>query len=197
MARSKPAENTLLQRVSEGDASAVNQVLDRYSALVWSIVRQRLDARSAEDIVQEIFIDVWRSAPRYDPQKSSEATFIATIARRRLIDFTRRERRRPEREELFDVWSDGSRSVQEELEVADEARVASEAIEKLKPAQRKVLQMSIVDGFTHTQIAEITRLPLGTVKSHARRGLERVRSMLSPGPDPNTAASSTTRGGPS
>ena len=186
MGRSKPAENTLLQRVSQGDASAVNQVLDRYSALVWSIVRQQLDARSAEDIVQEIFIDVWRSAPRYDSEKSSEATFIATIARRRLIDFTRRERRRPEREELFDVWSDDSRPVQDELEVQDEARVASEAIEKLKPAQRQVLQMSIVEGYTHTQIAEITRLPLGTVKSHARRGLERVRQMLSPSQDADT-----------
>ena len=156
----------------------MTQVLDRYSALVWSIVRQQLDARSAEDIVQEIFIDVWRSAPRYDPEKSSEATFIATIARRRLIDFTRRERRRPEREELFDIWSDESRPVQDELEVMDEARVASEAIEKLKPAQRQVLQMSIVDGFTHTQIAEITRLPLGTVKSRLRRAREAFRQQL-------------------
>ena len=170
-------ELTLLQRTAGGDATAIPLVLDRYGALVWSIARQQIGPDAAEDVVQEIFIEVWKSAGRYSPERGSEATFITTIARRRLIDYRRKSGRRPEHEELVESVAEEAVEV-DPVELADEAKVAVRALERLKPEQRRILKLALVDGLTHTQIAEATRLPLGTVKSHARRGLERVRSML-------------------
>ena len=167
----------LLQRVARGDAAAVSLVLDRYAGLVWTIARRQVGSEDAEELVQEVFIDVWKSASRYDPELGSEATFITTIARRRFIDHRRRTGRRPEHEELKENFAEEV-GVPDSAELADEARVAAEALQQLRPDHRKVLQLAIVEGLTQTQIAEVTRLPLGTVKSHARRGLERVRSLL-------------------
>lgn len=170
-------ELTLLERVAAGDRSAVPQLLDRYGPLVWSIARRQLGNEAAEDAVQETFVQIWKNAERFDPSRASEATYITTIARRRVIDFRRKAGRRPEAEELtFEtpVESEGLASV----EIGDEARVASEALADLKPDQQRVLKLAIVEGLTHTQIAARTKMPLGTVKSHARRGLERVRALL-------------------
>jgi RNA polymerase sigma factor (sigma-70 family) len=174
-----PAERelTLLERVGQGDRAAVSQLLDAYGPLVWSIARKQIGAEAAEDAVQEVFIEIWKHAKRYDSQLASEATYIATIARRRVIDHRRKLGRRPEVEEVPEETPDTDESL-ESLELMDEARIANEAIAQLRPEQRKVLKLAIVDGLTHTEIAESTKLPLGTVKSHARRGLERVRTLL-------------------
>ena len=168
---------TLLERVAAGDGGAVPLLLDKFGPLVWSIVRKQVVPDSAEDVVQEVFIQLWKSAARYDPGRASEATFITTIARRRVVDHRRKIGRRPEVEEL----AEESPIADEELarvDAGDDVRIACEALAELKPDQRRVLQLAIVEGLTHTQIAEVTRLPLGTVKSHARRGLERVRTLL-------------------
>lgn len=168
---------TLLERVAQGEEEAVRLALDRFGPLVWSIVRRQVRPSAAEDLVQEIFVEIWRSAGRYDPERASEATFVTTIARRRLIDHRRRVGRRPELEALEPELA-GEEPELEPVELADEARVAVEALGRLKPDQRRVLQLGLVEGLTHARIAEVTRLPLGTVKSHARRGLERLRGML-------------------
>ena len=90
-----------LQRIAAGDGASVQECLDRYGGLVWSIARRLAPtAQDAEDAVQEIFLDVWRNAGRFDPEIGSEATFIATIARRRLLDQRRRASRRLDPEPL-------------------------------------------------------------------------------------------------
>lgn len=170
-------ELTLLERIAGGDSGAVQLLLDRYGPLVWSIARKQIGADAAEDVVQEIFIQIWKSAGRYDPAIASEATYITTIARRRLIDHRRRVGRQPAREDLVDEVAAEDRGL-DAVDLDDEARIAAEAIANLKPDQQRVLRLAIVEGLTHSEIAEATKLPLGTVKSHARRGLERVRSML-------------------
>ena len=172
----------LLLRVASGDAAAVPLLLDRYGSLVWSIARKQARADEAEDLVQEVFIQIWKQAERYDPERGSEAAFITTIARRRLIDHRRKVGRRGETGELPEELPQEESGV-DAMELSDEARVATEALAQLRPQQRQVLQMALVEGKTHTQIAEITRLPLGTVKSHARRGLERVRQLLQVEPE--------------
>jgi RNA polymerase sigma factor (sigma-70 family) len=170
-------EVTLLERVGRGDKSAVPLLLDKYGPLVWSIARRQVGAEAAEDVVQEVFIQIWKNADRYDPERASEATYITTIARRRLIDQRRKLGRQPSHEELQeDAGIPDDRL--ERVDLGDDARVAALAMAQLKPEQQKVLKLSIVDGLSHTQIAELTHLPLGTVKSHARRGLERVRALL-------------------
>ncbi|MGB0332323.1 MAG: RNA polymerase sigma factor, partial [Planctomycetota bacterium] len=169
-------DTSLLARVAEGDPSAVRDVLSRYSALVWSLSSSlSKDPHEVEDVVQDIFVDVWRSAARYDPAVASEATFIATIARRRVIDRRRRAGRRVDPEPLEEEFAPGAEDEGlRQVELDDEALQAREAVAQLSGDRRRVLEMSVVEGLTHREIAADTGIPLGTVKSHIRRGLAEV-----------------------
>lgn len=184
----KSLAEPLLQRVASGDAVAVQECLDRYGGLVWSLARRFCSNREeAEDAAQEVFIEIWNKAKRYDPTLSSEITFIAMIARRRLIDRGRR-RQRALQVEAIDEDSNfpTEDQAQELVDVGDEADKAAKALQRLRPDEQKVLKLAIYEGLSHDQIAKITTLPLGTVKTHLRRGLARVREML--GVDPATVA---------
>jgi RNA polymerase sigma-70 factor (ECF subfamily) len=175
-------EPGLLERVAAGDASAVEECTRRYAPLVWSLTRRlRCDPAEAEDTVQEIFIEVWKSAARYDPSRASEATFIATIARRRIIDRNRAKGRELPRELLEDDAASHVEPTLERLGDREEAALAMEAMSTLRPAQRHVLELAIVKGLSHSEVARATGMPLGTVKSHVRRGMERVANMLKSG----------------
>lgn len=180
---------SILQRVARGDPDSVQECIDRYSGLVWSLARKRgFGAAECEDAVQEIFLDVWKSAGRFDPSVASEATFIAMIARRRLIDRRRRLSRRPEAAEFTDRMSPVENECLRDFEVSEQAAAAAAALETLRPEQQRVLRLSIFQGLSHERIAESTGLPLGTVKTHVRRGLIRLREILTQGGD---AAGST------
>ena len=171
----------LLPAVARGDAAAVKACLDRYGALVWSLARRMCrSGTDAEDAVQEIFVSIWKNAARFDPEKGSEVTFVATIARRRLIDRMRQTGRRPQ-ETAIDAggsYAVSADQVGAPVETREEVAVASRAMAELSEDQRRVLQMSIGHGLSHEKIAEATGIPLGTVKTHIRRGLIRVRSLL-------------------
>ncbi|MGD9691577.1 MAG: RNA polymerase sigma factor [Phycisphaerales bacterium] len=174
---------SILQRVARGDAEATRECVDRYADLVWSVARRLLGGGArveAEDAVQEVFVDLWRSAGRFDPSVASEAAFVVMIARRRMIDRLRRRSRRIE-EVSGSEWVEASVAggVHPGAEpVSEDARRAMRAMEELSEEQRKVLSLAVQQGKTHTQIAEITGLPLGTVKTHVRRGLMRLRETL-------------------
>ena len=174
--------NLLLPRIAQGDSGAVKECIDRYGALVWSLVRKSIQNHShAEDAVQEIFISLWKAADRFDPQLGSEPVFITTIARRRLIDRHRRHLRGPELESLDEVVLADPDPGLARVDLGDEAGQALAVLERLRPEQRKLLEMSIVGGMTHNEIATSVGLPLGTVKSQIRRGLLRVRGLLQDG----------------
>lgn len=168
------APRPLLHRVAAGEPGAVADCVACYGAVVWSLAR-RLSPDDADDAVQEIFIDLWRSAGRFDPGMQSEVSFVAMIARRRLIDRRRQRQRRPAAASL-----DGLDPVAPGLPAEDraEAAIALRALDGLRPEQREVLVMSAVQGLSHEEIAREKQLPLGTVKAHARRALMRVRAML-------------------
>ena len=167
----------LLPRVASGDRLAVRECLERYGGLVWSLARRaRLAQDEAEDVVQEIFLDLWRSAGRFDPAVASEPTFVAMIARRRLVDQRRQRQRRPETEPFVD--SQPAASTLPAPELGAEAAQAARALEQLRPEQRQVLILTTCQGLSHEEVAHTTGMPLGTVKAHARRGLLRVREML-------------------
>ena len=167
-------EPTLLARVASGERAAMRECLARYGGLVWSIARRfELDA---EDAVQEIFVDLWKSAARFDDAIASEAVFIAMIARRRLIDRRRTRRRRPVTEQIADepqVAAPGNGP-----DTCAEASQAARALERLRPDQRRVVLLATCHGMSHGEIAEETGLPLGTVKAHVRRGLLSIRAAL-------------------
>lgn len=171
-------DQPILQRIASGDKAAVQACIDRYAGLVWSLTRRMaLNGADAEDAVQEIFVEIWRNAFRFDPNIASETAFIAMIARRRLIDRRRRMSRQRDRaplDESTPIRTDTARP-----ELGEEARIAARAIEDLSSEQQRVLRLSLLQGLSHEKIATATGLPLGTVKTHARRGLMRIREMLS------------------
>ena len=175
----------ILQRVANGDGDAVKECLDKYGGLVWSIARKMLrNADEAEDAVQEIFVDIWKNAVRFDPGLASETTFIAMIARRRLIDRIRYSTRRISADSLDDVLLEPFTRSDQTMQMSIEAQQAAEAMRELRPEQQQVLRLSIVQGMSHQEISEATGMPLGTVKTHARRGLLHVREVLGLGGTP-------------
>jgi RNA polymerase sigma-70 factor, ECF subfamily len=170
---------SVLARIARGDAPAVRECIDEFGGLVWAIARRMTRSRAdAEDAVQEIFVDVWRSAGRYDPAQGTEKVFITTIARRRLIDRIRRGRMNQMMdpvESLEDVkWAEPGN----DGEVRVEAERAAAVVARLRPDQRKVLRMGLLEGMTHSEIATATGMPLGTVKTQMRRGLIQVRQWM-------------------
>lgn len=169
----------ILKRIASGDKTAVQDCLNNYGGLVWSLARRMSpNSDEAEDAVQEIFIDVWKNAARFDETQSSETTFIAMIARRRLIDRLRKTNRQPNTDSLEDMLAEPSDDKDNKLQLSVEANEAAEAMKNLRPEQRRILHLSIVQGFSHQEIADALSMPLGTVKTHARRGLIQVREHL-------------------
>jgi RNA polymerase sigma-70 factor (ECF subfamily) len=132
----------------------------------------------AEDAVQEIFVDIWKNAARFDPEQASETTFIAMIARRRLIDRIRYSQRRISADSIDDVLAEPVDRSDKVMQTSVEAREAAKALDALRPEQRQVLQLSIIHGLSHQEIADATGMPLGTVKTHARRGILQAREHL-------------------
>jgi RNA polymerase sigma factor (sigma-70 family) len=177
-------DELVLPRVASGDPGAVRECIDRYGGLVWSLARRLCPSTSeAEDAVQEIFVSLWRSSGRFNPEMGSEATFIATIARRRLIDRARRRSRRLTAAPLEEGFAEaaGGRDgdvAQETTERTEDAKLALEVLGELSEDQQRVLRMSILHGVSHEKIATATGMPLGTVKTHIRRGLIKARTRL-------------------
>jgi RNA polymerase sigma-70 factor (ECF subfamily) len=166
---------------------AIQECLDTYGGLVWSIARKMIRApEDAEDLVQEIFVDIWKNAGRYDEAQSSETTYIAMIARRRLIDRIRLMNRRISADSLEDVTAEPWSRTDENMQVCLEAKEAAAAMKSLRPEQRQVLYLSIVQGMSHQEISDATGMPLGTVKTHARRGILLAREHLGLGDVQNT-----------
>lgn len=176
---------SILERIAGGDPAAVDECLDRYGALVWSLARRHVRQHAdAEDAVQDVFIEVWRNAGRFDAAIASEATFITTIARRRLIDRHRKQSRRIATQTLIEEPVSYGRSGQGNMDQEEDAERARLFMGKLRAEERRVLEMTILDGLTQSQAAEAAGMPLGTVKTHTRRGLKRLREMLSPSAAP-------------
>lgn len=151
--------------------------IDRFGGLVWSLAR-RMVPNEAEDAVQEIFVELWKHAGRYDPSVASETAFVAMIARRRLIDRRRRIERSPASSALPDDPAEREPVTAPTLELREDVAKAAAALNQLSPEQQRVLRLSVYRGLSHERIAAVTGLPLGTVKTHARRGLMRIRDLL-------------------
>jgi RNA polymerase sigma factor (sigma-70 family) len=131
-----------------------------------------------EDAVHEIFTELWQHGHKYDPSIASEAAFVAVIARRRLIDRRRKLGRQPLKQELPENLDAKGAVPGRTTEISEDAAVAAKALSTLSPDQQRVLRLSVYEGLSHELISRATGLPLGTVKTHARRGLIRLREIL-------------------
>jgi RNA polymerase sigma-70 factor (ECF subfamily) len=172
---------TILERIAAGDPAAVQECIATYGNLIWSIARRFLRADAdAEDAVQDIFIDLWSSASRFDARIATEVAFVSTIARRRLIDRVRQRSRRPgmeslDDEESGDAWQP---AVLPQLEEESDVAVVERVLATMAPQHREILSLSLYEGYSHSEIAERLSLPLGTVKTRVRRGLMHIREQL-------------------
>jgi len=169
---------SVFARIAAGEPRAVDECIAEFGGLVWSLARRwSSDGADAEDAAQEIFYDLWRSAARFDEARCSERGFVAMVARRRLIDRARKRRRSLDLVDLPDGFdaADESGARTDGLALAADAH---DLLAALTPMQRQMLTLHLLEGRTHDEIAEATQTPLGTVKSHIRRGLERARRLL-------------------
>ncbi len=173
---------SLLDKIASGDRSAVSDCVNRYGGLVWSLARRFTASQAdAEDAVQEIFISLWKSAERFDASKSSEITFVAMIARRRLIDMNRKRQTAAKAISSQSIDTVDPQSVDdptERAELTDDAAEAIRMLSELPDDQQEAIKLAVYSGLTHNQIAEKMNLPLGTIKTHIRRGLVKVREKL-------------------
>jgi RNA polymerase sigma-70 factor (ECF subfamily) len=167
-----------LGRAARGEEGAVAACVDAYGPLVQGLVRRLLPASADhDDAVQEVFVELWRSARRFDPERGSDRGFVAMVTRRRIIDRRRRAGRRVETVPL-EAGRDPPTREHERTEGRVEAGPALRALETLTDDRRRWILMAVVEGFTHREIARSTGTPLGTVKSGIRRGLAELRARL-------------------
>ncbi|MFG0286780.1 MAG: RNA polymerase sigma factor, partial [Rhodopirellula sp. JB044] len=138
------------------------------------------NADDAEDAVQEIFVELWQQAGRFYPEVADEATIVAMIARRPLIERKRKQGRLPAMEPIIPETVDASVScdADDQLVRGEETAQAKKCLEKLSSTQQKVLKLSVHHGASHSVIAGKLSLPLGSVKSYARRGLIQLRDCM-------------------
>lgn len=178
-----PAVTTeeLVQRVATGDHAAFAALYDRIAPQVYGVVRKVLrDPAQSEEVAQEVLLEIWRTAARYDQSKSSAATWMLTMAHRRAIDRVRTEQAARDRTERV-ASADVRRSVDEVAE-AVEGRAESDqvrrALEGLSELQREAIKLAYYGGYTYPEVARLLDAPLGTVKTRLRDGLIRLREAM-------------------
>jgi RNA polymerase sigma-70 factor, ECF subfamily len=171
----------LIQQVAKQDRDAFSQLYDRFSTLVFTLAMRMLKARSdAEDLLQEVFVQVWRQAQSYSAERGSPEAWIINIARSRAIDKIRSIRRMQKSFVLTDDPAQAESSDNVESSAAEsETRLAmNSALANLPDTQRKVLELAYFDGLTQSEIADRLAEPLGTVKTRMRSGIQRLREIL-------------------
>ncbi len=182
----QPPDSELVAAMAAGEVGALEQLYDRYSALVFSVaVRVLADRQLAEDVVQEVFLRVWRRPSAYDPGRGRFISWLMSVTRNRAIDEQRRRSRRMRSEErdehpARDVPSgDRLDDPQAAVLFAEERRAVREALTRLPPEQRHAIELAYFGGLTQVEIAERTGDPLGTVKTRIRLGMRKLRVSLS------------------
>lgn len=169
-------DGELASRLASGDPAALKTMYDRWSRLVYTIAARSLgDLAEAEDVTQRTFVSAWTSRETFTPAKGSLAGWLLGIARRRIAD-AHEARSRGARLEAA-VRSQALTPPAEPVSV-EETLVIAQEIEALDPDAQTVMRLAFYDDLTHAQIAERLAMPLGTVKSHIRRSLVRLRTRL-------------------
>ena len=172
-------DNTLIVRVAAGDRDAFAEFYDRWSGRLFAlIVRILVDRAQSEEVLQEVFLEIWRSAASFSPSRGSARAWVVTMARRRAIDRVRSSQAARDREEQWrDYMPDVDLTVQavEDSLAGEDVRRALDAVGE---PQRSTLVMAYFTGLTHTEIARRTGVPLGTVKTRIRNGIARLRKEM-------------------
>lgn len=168
----------LLQRVAQGDRDAFTQLYDMLSPRVFGLIlRVLVDRSQSEEVLQEVFLEVWQSASRFAPNKGQGRTWVLTIAHRRAVDRVRSSQSSSDRDIRVGYRDLGVAhdTVAEHVELRLEAEKVNRALETLPDAQREALTLAYFGGYSQSEIAALVGAPLGTIKTRMRDGLSRLR----------------------
>jgi RNA polymerase sigma-70 factor (ECF subfamily) len=188
---SDPAANLeteidLLRRTGQGDRQSFEQLYERFSGVLFSTAYRVLNSpEAAEDVLQDVFIQIWEKAPLYDPERGKPLTWAVTLTRNKAIDRLRSVQRRnrlqdevEQEAQSFEQFDE--RNSLDAVESIEKGQLVREAIKKLSPDQRQAIELAFFSGLTQTEIAERLGEPLGTVKARIRRGMMKLRDVISP-----------------
>jgi RNA polymerase sigma-70 factor, ECF subfamily len=171
-----PSDLALVTAIRSGDQGAMAALYDRYSSIVYAVALRVLqDTGAAEDVLQDVFMQLWRNPGAFDASRGNMAAWLAVIARHRAIDALRR--RRPE-DDIENVVVSVDTNFADN---ADRSRAMDKvrgALQEMPAQQRSALEMAYFEGLTHSEIAERTGEPLGTIKTRIRTGLLSLRKVL-------------------
>jgi len=174
-ARGDVAEDMrLVARLRAGDQQAMSELYDRYARVVYAVALRVLqEATAAEDVLQDIFLQLWRNPDAFDASRGSLAAWLAVISRHRAID--RLRKRRPELD-IEECVITGGPDLGDETERNLVVEKVRSVLAEMNPDQRRALELAYFQGLTHTEIAEKTGEPLGTIKTRIRTGLQLLRT---------------------
>src|SRR4051794_32919495 len=176
-----PSDVLLVARCADGDEGALAELYDLFGRAAYAMaLRIVRDASQAEDVVQEAFLDLWRGAARFDPERSRPASYLLTFVHRRAVDLVRREQARPQRGGGVEDIAErpGRDDVAGGLVAREQGASVRAALQDLPAPQRQVLELAYFSGLSQSEIAERLGEPLGTVKSRTHVALSRLRELL-------------------
>ncbi|MBI3800188.1 MAG: sigma-70 family RNA polymerase sigma factor [Deltaproteobacteria bacterium] len=177
-------DGALIAAIARRQQEALDQLYERYQAVVYHLALKVLNNReSAEEVVYDVFWQVWREAERYDAQRGSVSAWLATVARSRAIDALRARRGKPAAADNIAeraVATEPVENPEEQTSLAQRAALVRVALESLPADQRTALELSFFNGLSHIEIAEHLREPLGTVKTRIRSAMLKLRERLRP-----------------
>lgn len=167
----------VLERIAAGDDDAVRECVERHGAMIWRMARRRLGRfpGEVEDAVQEVFVELWQCAERFDPSRGCESAFVATVAHRRLVDH---HRRATARRAGLGRHAEMRRQGEEARGGRAPAGRIGSCIDELPEDERRAVWMWARGGLSHTEIAAATSSPVGTVKTRLRRAFGRLEESM-------------------
>jgi len=171
----------LLSRVAAGDQAAFSDLYDELSGRVLGLVTRLLkDRAQSEEVTQEVFLEVWQQATRFDRARGTAASWILTMAHRRAVDRVRASQSSHDRDTRIGIrdFEAGFDQVSESVEIRIEHERVSRALSKLTEFQRQAVQLAYYGGFSHSEMAERLGVPIGTVKTRLRDGMIRLRDEM-------------------
>lgn len=171
----------LVSRIASGDQLAFSEFYDRLAPRVFAIVRRVLvDPSQSEEVTQEIFVELWQSAPRYAPNKGGVTTWVMTIAHRRAVDRVRASQASRDRDLRVGIRDHAIDydSVAETAELRIENERVERALGSLTDLQRQAVTLAYYGGYSHSEVSELLGVPLGTVKTRIRDGMIRLRDEM-------------------
>ena len=179
-------EIDLLKRTGEGDRHSFEQLYERYSGVLFSTAFRILnDQSAAEDVIQDVFVQIWEKAPLYDSTRGKPLTWAVTMTRNKAIDRLRSQQRRNRlRDEMethasiFEEFSD--RSSLDEVQSAEKGELIRQAVRQLSKEQRQAIELAFFSGMSQSEIAETVGEPLGTIKARIRRGMMKLKEIVTP-----------------